>query len=214
MSHIPRAIFREDGNQVGVTLLRHTVNGWQVMLLPACAAKCEVKSRVPDQWKESFVGSADWCIPVGPEHLLLWRESFDSGVIIGTVSLPNIFKQLSVLRGISEVERRTVPLMAITHAVFLWEAISSSNTSCTVETVTPLSLPTCLPDGSDVEPITAKIRLLFKCSSLIMTAGVLHSRFLCFEKGNCNLFGPEKRKNGNVLALSKNTVEKYLKMNV
>lgn len=120
ISCIPRAIFREHGNQVGVTLLRHTVNGWQVMLLAACAAKCEVKSRVPEWWKESFVGSADWCIPVGPGHSLVWRESFDSGVTIGTVSLPNIFKQLSVLRGISEVERRTVPLMAVTHAVFFF----------------------------------------------------------------------------------------------
>lgn len=62
-------IFREDGNQAGVTLLRHAVNGWQVMLLAACAAKCEVKSRLPESWKESSVSSADQRIPAGPRTL-------------------------------------------------------------------------------------------------------------------------------------------------
>lgn len=62
-------IFGEHSNQAGVTLLRHAVNGWQVMLLAACTAKCEVKSRLPELWKESSVASADWRIPAGPRTL-------------------------------------------------------------------------------------------------------------------------------------------------
>lgn len=176
MFYIPRATFREDGNQAGVTLLRHTVNGWQVMLLPACSAKCEVKSRVSKLWKESFVASADWCIPLGPKHLLLWRKRFDSWVIIRTVSLPNIFKQPSVLLRISEVERCTVPLMAITYAVFCkkplvrlthpaqWRLLCL----CPCLRACLMAVTCCLlQQRSDC----------CSCNSLIMTAGVLQSRF-------------------------------------
>lgn len=85
----------------GITPFSLVVNSWQAALPPAHTAKHKVKSGVQDQWKEPFMDSADWCIPVGPAHLLVWRERFDSGVIVRTIPLPIVFNQPSVLPGIS-----------------------------------------------------------------------------------------------------------------
>lgn len=99
--HIPCVIVIEDAN-------------WDLMISNAISLQVsahKAKSRVLNHWKESFMGFADWCIPVGLEHLLLWRESFDFGVIILTVQLPNVFNCFSVLCEISKVKWCTVLLM-------------------------------------------------------------------------------------------------------
>lgn len=157
MSFSETTIMKQDS----VIQFSQTVNSWQATLLPARTAKHKVKSGVLDQWKESFMGSADWCIPAGPAHLLLWRERFDFGVIIRTIPLPNILNWPSVLHGISKVEWCTVPIMAYTFAVFVkshWFFQSVHNVSRVEETVLSLFWPACLLDGSDVLSITAKIR--------------------------------------------------------
>lgn len=88
-------------------------------LLSAHNAKHKAKSRVLNHWKESFMDSADWCIPLGLQLLLLWRERSDFGVIILTVQLPIIFNCFSVLCEISKVKWCKVPLMAYTVSVLV-----------------------------------------------------------------------------------------------
>lgn len=105
--HIPCVIVIEDAN-------------WDLMISNAISLQVsahKAKSRVLNHWKESFMGFADWCIPVGLEHLLLWRESFDFGVIILTVQLPNVFNCFSVLCEISKVKWCTILLMV--YSVFV-----------------------------------------------------------------------------------------------
>lgn len=103
----------------GVIQFSLTLNSWQAKLLPSCTAKHKVKSGVNYNWKESFMGCADWCIPAGSAHSLLWRERFDFGVTIKTIPLPNIFNWPSVLSGISEVKWCTISLMVYTFAVLV-----------------------------------------------------------------------------------------------
>lgn len=140
------------GKTVIITQFSQTINGWHEMLLPACSAKHKVRSGVFNKWKESFMGSADLCIPVGPAHLMLWREDFDFGVIFRIVLLPSILNQLSVLHGISKVEWCTISVMAYTFAVLVkshWFFQLVHNVSWVEKTVVSLFLPTCLHDGSD-----------------------------------------------------------------
>lgn len=119
--HISCVTVREDANRdlmisSVIPLIQRVASGASVS---AHNTKYKAKSRVLNQWKESFMGSADWCIPLGLEHLLLWRERFDFGVIILTVQLPNIFNCFSVLCEISKVKWCTVLLMAYTVSVLV-----------------------------------------------------------------------------------------------
>lgn len=171
----------------------------------ACAAKCEVNSRLPDCWKESSVGSADWRIPAGPRILApMTREPWLRGSSSEQSHFPTSSSGSLCSAEYQRSSDALSPLMAIAHAAFLWGAAGFSDTSCTAETDPPLCWPTCLLDGSDVEPITAKIRLPLQVQ-LSDNDGwcFLAKLILAFLKKKKISLDLRKVKRKNVLALSK-----------
>lgn len=154
--NILSVIFRQDGNQVSKMASFSSVTESIAGKRRFCQHARQTQGQewgLSTSQKSLFMVSADWCIPVGPAHLLLWRERSDFGVIIRTIPLPNIFNQPSVLCGISKVEWCSVPLMPYTFAVLVkshWFFQSVHTVSGIEKTVESLFLPTCSLDGSDV----------------------------------------------------------------